>query len=83
MSEEDTMVVVVSVAEVMQVAEDNNYGRAWSPWDEEELEECGSFDIYKEEVCETLNCHPENAWSRACLKIMEEENVTRIALIQG
>ena len=76
----DLEVVVVSVKEIEEVAEENGYGKIKCPWDKDAFDECGAFDVYREEIEDQLQSQP-NAWNLSCLKIMDEEKENHIMVI--
>jgi hypothetical protein len=75
-------VVVVQVSELLELAEDNGYGKALCPYDVEDFDELGCFDITREEVLEDLNSIPDDPWSKACLKLLNEENENFFFLVK-
>ena len=70
-------VVVVSVFEVLEVAKENNYGEAECPWVCSDFDECGSFDVYRNEIKEK-----EDPWSKACIQIMDEEKEDQLVIVK-
>lgn len=70
------MVVVVSLQDIRKVAKQNGYGEIECPWTLDDFEECGSYTVSKDEVTP-----PIDAWSEACLKIMEEENESILHIV--